>query len=189
MVVSVDQIREGGLSLDQRLSETFLTHTLADVKDTGFRPVGGAELHVTLRKTGGGVLVQGATEVAVHTPCKRCLADVPLWVPVAFTLNLIPTSRRAAHNGLTGGDDEHAERAGSFDLDQVDEEVFDGKTIDLDPIVREQVLLALPMQAVCREDCQGLCGMCGQNLNEGSCDCASERVDPRLASLKNIKLN
>jgi uncharacterized protein len=189
MVVSVDQIREGGLSLDQPLSETFLTHTLADVKDTGFRPAGAAELHATLRKTGSGVLVQGATEVAVLTPCKRCLADVLLRLPVTFTLNLVPASKLAAQGGAVGGDDEHAERAGSFDLGRADEDVFDGRTIDLDPIVREQVLLALPMQAVCREDCQGLCGMCGQNLNEGTCECASERVDPRLASLKNIKLN
>lgn len=189
MVVSVDQIREGGLSLDQRLSETFLTHTLADVKDTGFRPLGAAELHVTLRKTGSGVLVQGATEVAVRTPCKRCLADVPLAVPISFTLNLVPASRPATQSGAAAGDEEHGERGGSFDPGRVDEEVFNGKTIDLDPIVREQVLLALPMQAVCRENCQGLCGMCGQNLNESTCSCASERVDPRLAGLKNIKLN
>ena len=189
MVVSVDQIREGGLSLDQQLSETFLTHTLADVKDTGFRPVGAAQLHVTLRKTASGVLVQGASEVTVHTACKRCLADVPLRLPVSFLLNLVPASSLTAGGEAAEGDEEKTEHAGSFDLERADEEVFDGKTIDLDPIVREQVLLALPMHAVCREDCQGLCGMCGQNLNEGSCDCASQRVDPRLASLKDFKLN
>jgi uncharacterized protein len=189
MVVSVDQIREGGLSLDQQLSETFLTHTLADVKDTGFRPVGAAHLHVTLRKTGSGVLVRGVTEVTVHTACKRCLADVPLQLQVSFTLNLVPAFALAMADGAAEGDDEKSEHGGSFDLERADEEVFDGKTIDLDPIVREQVLLALPMHAVCREDCQGLCGMCGQNLNEGSCDCASQRVDPRLAGLKDFKLN
>ena len=188
MVVTVDQIREGGLSLDETLSESFLTHALAEVKDTGFRPDGPALLHVKLQKTGSGVLLRGSTEVGVQTPCRRCLADVHLRVPVSFTLNLVSQAALAGDDE-DRGDDEQVERAGSFDLERADEELFDGKTIDLDPLVREQVLLALPMHAVCREDCKGLCGSCGQNLNEGQCGCATTQVDPRLAALKNIKLN
>jgi uncharacterized protein len=188
MVVTVDQIREGGLSLDDTLSESFLTHALAEVKDTGYRPDGPAVLHVKLQKTGSGVLLRGSTEVAVRTPCRRCLADVHLRVPVSFTLNLV--SRAALSDGdEAGAEDEQSVRGGTFDLERADEELFDGKTIDLDPLVREQVLLALPMQAACREDCKGLCGSCGQNLNEGECGCARTQVDPRLAALKNIKLN
>lgn len=188
MVVTVDQIREGGLSLDETLSESFLMHALAEVKDTGFRPDGPATLHLRLQKTASGVLLRGSTEVAVHTPCRRCLADVHLEVPVSFTLNLVAPVARA-HGKGQDGDDPRTERAGSFDLERADEELFDGKTIDLDPLVREQVLLALPMHASCREDCKGLCGSCGQNLNEGQCGCVTNRVDPRLAQLKNVKLN
>jgi uncharacterized protein len=188
MVVSVDQIREGGLSLDEPLSEAFLTHALVDVKDTGFRPQSGATLHVQLRKTASGVVVQGNTEVAVQSPCRRCLGEVPIRVPVSFTLHLVaaPTLRDATSGK---GEDEQAEREGSFDLTRSDEELFDGRKIDLDPLVREQVLLALPMHALCSEDCQGLCGRCGQNLNEARCACQIESVDPRLEGLKNIKLN
>jgi len=189
MVVTVDQIREGGLFLNETLSESFLTHALADVKDTGFRPDGPALLHVKLQKTGSGVLLRGSTEVTVHAPCRRCLADVHLKIPVSFVLNLVPKASLAAGDDEEGAEDDQSERAGSFDLDRADEEPFDGKHIDLDPLVREQVLLALPMHAVCREDCKGLCGSCGQNLNEGQCACAAEQVDPRLAALKNIKLN
>ncbi|HEY1908093.1 MAG TPA: DUF177 domain-containing protein [Myxococcaceae bacterium] len=187
MVVTVDQIREGGLSLDETLSESFLTHALAEVKDTGFRQDGPALLHVKLQKTGSGVLLRGSTEVPVQTPCRRCLTDVHLRVPVSFTLSLV--SQAALAGDSDHGDDEEAERGGSFPLERADEEVFDGKTIDLDPLVREQVLLALPMHAVCRDDCKGLCGQCGKNLNEGQCGCARTQVDPRLAALKNIKLN
>jgi uncharacterized protein len=93
MVVSVDQIREGGLSLDEPLSEAFLTHALVDVKDTGFRPQSGATLHVQLRKTASGVVVQGNTEVAVQSACRRCLGEVPLRVPVSFTLTRLRLSR------------------------------------------------------------------------------------------------
>src|SRR6516165_11679957 len=102
MVVTVDQIREGGLSLDETLSESFLTHALAEVKDTGFRPDGPALLRVKLQKTGSGVLLRGSTEVAVHTPCRRCLADVHLTVPVSFVLNLVPGA------SLDGADEEGA---------------------------------------------------------------------------------
>src|SRR5678815_5238296 len=168
MVVTVDQIREGGLSLDETLSESFLTHALAEVKDTGFRPDGPARLHVRLQKTGSGVLLRGSTEVEMHTPCRRCLTDVHLKIPVSFTLNLVSQAALGPLVVRTVLVLAVPERA--------DEELFDGKTIDLDPLVREQVLLALPMHAVCRDDCKGLCGTCGQNLNEGQCDCAPGQV-------------
>ena len=108
---------------------------------------------------------------------------------MSFTLNLVSRAALSDAEVEGAGDDEQVERAGSFDLERADEELFDGKTIDLEPLVREQVLLALPMHAVCREDCKGLCGTCGKNLNEGECGCAPSQVDPRLAALKNIKLN
>ena len=58
----------------------------------------------------------------------------------------------------------------------------------MDPILREQVLLALPMDALCAERCKGLCAQCGQDLNEKPCGCEQRRVDPRLEPLKNIQL-
>jgi uncharacterized protein len=121
---------------------------------------------------------------------------VTLDVPVAFSLNLVPES--LARGDDFKDDDESAmekkergqgESGGSFDFEAADQQLFNGKTIDLDPIVREQVLLALPMNAVCREDCQGLCAQCGQNLNEKKCGCETKVADPRLAPLANIKLN
>jgi uncharacterized protein len=108
---------------------------------------------------------------------------------VDFTLNLVPKAPAKGDEAAEGEDDEGAREAGSFRLDDANQESFDGKTIDLDPILREQVLLALPMHALCREDCKGLCGMCGQNLNEATCGCEPKGMDPRLAALKNIKLN
>lgn len=56
--------------------------------------------------------------------------------------------------------------------------------IDLSPLVREVAILDLPMRPLCKPDCQGLCMVCGQNLNEGDCGCEEDDIDPRLASLK-----
>ncbi len=193
MVVKIEQIQETGLKLDEPIGLEMLQEVLGGVgKDTGFRATRPSTLHASLRKVSGGVLVQGHFTAHVAAPCKRCLVNVTLELPVSFTLNLVPESLL---RGDDHGDDEEkedrgqGEMAGSFELEDTDEEVFDGKTIDLDPIVREQVLLALPMNAVCREDCKGLCAQCGQNLNEKQCGCETKVIDPRLAPLMNIKLN
>ena len=89
---------------------------------------------------------------------------------------------------VPGLDDEKAELGGSFQLEDADQDTFDGKVIDLNPIFREQLLLALPMYAVCDEACKGLCPECGSNLNKTQCDCAPKWEDPRLASLKSLLL-
>lgn len=193
MVVKIEQIQETGLKLDEPIGLELLQEVLGEAgHDTGFRATQPSTLHASLRKVSGGVLVQGNFTAHVAAPCKRCLVDVKVDLPVSFTLNMVPES-------LVRGDDlgdeddkddrNQAETGGSFELKDTDEEVFDGKTIDLDPIVREQVLLALPMNAVCREDCKGLCAQCGQNLNEKQCGCEQKVIDPRLSPLMNIKLN
>jgi uncharacterized protein len=64
---------------------------------------------------------------------------------------------------------------------------YEGDAVDLDEVVREQLLLALPSRHLCREDCQGLCQKCGANLNDGHCSCEQGEVDPRWAALANLK--
>jgi uncharacterized protein len=77
---------------------------------------------------------------------------------------------------------------GSFAPEQAEEETYSGKVIELDPIVREQILLALPAYPVCDEGCKGLCTVCGANLNERECGCDRHVPDPRWAGLKDVKL-
>ena len=188
MQVKIDEIRESGLTLNEPVELTWLQDALADTE--GFRAETPFNVELRLNKVGSGVLLKGAFTATVVAPCKRCLVDVVLALPTSFTLNLVPENL-ADQVGVDqdGEDDEKAARAGSFLLDEAEEEIFDGKVIELDPIIREQLLLALPMSAVCTEDCKGLCSACGQNLNEKHCGCETRQVDPRLAALKNIKLN
>ena len=75
-----------------------------------------------------------------------------------------------------------------FDPETVDEEGYSGKEIDLQPAVREQILLSVPPPPLCREDCKGLCPQCGKDLNEGECGCDRTVLDPRWAALKGIQL-
>jgi uncharacterized protein len=64
--------------------------------------------------------------------------------------------------------------------------VFDGEAIEVDEIVKEQILLAVPTQMLCRPDCKGICPDCGVDKNTGECACDTKNVDPRWAALKNL---
>ena len=72
--------------------------------------------------------------------------------------------------------------------DELDLSVYEGDEIDLAPLLREQIILALPTRPLCDEHCKGLCPSCGVNLNLESCRCAATAGDPRLAVLRNIKI-
>lgn len=190
MLVKIEEIKDPGLHLREKVTESFMRETLGDAgSDGSFIAEGGFDYQASLNRVGESVLLRGQFAFDVKTVCKRCLADVNLNVPVNFTLNLVPDPTHGAGSGGEGEDDEKGPLAGSFRLEEADEETFDGKTIDLDPILREQVLLALPMNVECREDCKGLCSQCGKNQNETACGCEAKRVDPRMAALKDIKLN
>jgi uncharacterized protein len=211
MLVKIEEIQEPGLELTEALKPEVFAEALKDAGD--FRLDSATPLEAQFKKVSKQVHVKGAFTAQVTAPCKRCLADVQLEVPVSFTLRMVVDKAPREHEGAVfdeaaaiaeskgagrgGGrkraqepqDDGQSEHAGSFELDEIDAEPFDGKTIDLDPIVREQVLLALPVSVLCREECKGLCTVCGTDLNVKDCGHSNlKEVDVRLAKLKDIKL-
>ncbi len=70
--------------------------------------------------------------------------------------------------------------------DVLKSEMEDEEELYLDDIVKDNIILSLPMKPLCSEDCKGICPNCGQDLNEGECDCEVENLDPRLAKLKDF---
>jgi uncharacterized protein len=81
--------------------------------------------------------------------------------------------------------------AGRDELSVTDAEAeigyYQGDGLLLEDVLREQVLLALPLKVTCREDCKGLCPECGKNLNQEQCSCSREVEDPRWAALKDVR--
>ena len=69
----------------------------------------------------------------------------------------------------------------------MDYEFFDGEEIDIDLLVVEQIVLALPFKALCSEECKGICPHCGANLNLEPCQCAGKQADSPFATLQAIK--
>jgi uncharacterized protein len=130
---------------------------------------------VTFMRTSDGVLVTGVLHTEVEISCDRCLE--PFVVPVSISLE---ESFLATVDILTGMPvelEEGADRAVLIDSQH---------TLDLTEVVRQDILVALPMHPVCSPDCRGLCPECGKNLNEGPCDCQPAPVDLRWEALRDL---
>src|SRR5262245_10327832 len=95
MLVKIEEIDEDGLVLDEPVSERLLSDALTLGKDTGFRADRPAPLKASFRKVSGGVLLTGDLAAHLTAPCKRCLKDVAVDLPVHFILNLVPEPDRA----------------------------------------------------------------------------------------------
>ncbi len=119
--------------------------------------------------------VRGAVNAEVLVDCTRCLVPVARKFEILFDDIFVDPS------------DEPADTEVILDTDALDESIaIDGK-IDLAEVVREQIILALPDQVYCRDDCKGLCPKCGSNRNLIDCRCIEEEIDPRWSALKNLK--
>jgi len=127
-----------------------------------------------VRLAGPEVFVNGHIDTRAQVECDRCLQPVQLPVSADFALEYIPGSAY-----------ESSETAELTDA-QMSISVFDGDVIDVDEIVKEQILLAVPTRMLCREDCKGICPECGIDRNTGECTCDTDNIDPRWAALKNL---
>ncbi|MGI9107050.1 MAG: YceD family protein [Pyrinomonadaceae bacterium] len=118
------------------------------------------------------VRLQGTITTAVEVCCDRCAAPVVVRVNTDFDVTYIPAELEAA-----------PEEATELQADDLSFAVYEGDGLDLDELVREQVLLALPTRQLCREDCRGLCLTCSADLNTQICRCEQPGGDPRWAVL------
>jgi len=119
--------------------------------------------------------LSGAVEGDVSIDCTRCLEPIERHLMLPFRAIFVDPG------------DEEVKADVEISDEALDESIVAGGRIDLAEVVREQVLLAMPEQAFCREGCRGLCPKCGSNLNLIDCKCADDEIDPRWAALKNLK--
>jgi len=117
----------------------------------------------------------GSFSTEVENPCARCLEPVHNALSEKFDLLYRPL-----------GVDARSEEAS---ISQAETEIgyYQGEGLLLEDVLKEQVLLALPVKQVCRADCKGLCPHCGKNLNEESCGCVASMPDPRWSALEDIR--
>lgn len=144
-------------------------------KEFGLPYTVGQPLTAVVRITpqGEGCLVKGKLTGSVILPCSRCVEDFEQEVDAPFTL--------------------FEQVSSTEDKDAPPEEtllrsVGDGLELDIDGLLWEQFVLAMPQRALCSRECKGLCPSCGGNMNQEACECGAEAGDPRMAVFRNMKV-
>ena len=124
-----------------------------------------------ISNVGGAVLeFEGTVDTKITMECGRCMK------PVEVPLNIVIQQRFAKDQ--------------ASNVETLDQDDFllpiENDRIDLDETILHEVQLGVPMKVLCKEDCKGLCPICGQDLNEGQCDCEEDNTDPRWEALKGL---
>jgi uncharacterized protein len=150
-----------------------------DFSDSPLRQVtplnarGSAEL---LGNTLGEIRVTGHLSVTMEADCDRCLEVARFPIAVGFDLFYRPSDTLYA-------------AAEEVQIDEGETEIafYEGAGLQLKDVLREHVLLSMPMQRVCGDQCQGICPECGQNRNQVACGCEVKKMDDRWSALKNLR--
>jgi uncharacterized protein len=146
-----------------------------NLDDENFRLKNDAEIIGKLEVLETKVNLSGKIKTELETECSRCLSPINSTLDFSFKVGFV--TEDVYQNELeTELDDEDLELS-----------IYDGEKIDLNELAQEQILLNLPTQVLCKNDCKGLCPKCGVNLNEKTCDCQTKEIDPRWANLKNLR--
>ena len=175
MIIRLKDILRGPRHLDFTLAPDWWTGTV-DENDQIVGFDGALHVEMTITKETNKLAVTGRLMGKLRLRCDRCLGLYGHGLHSEFRLFLThPPSDQAESD---------------IELSQEDMSLrfISGDDIDIDDIIREQVYLSLPLKSLCREDCHGLCTVCGTNLNEGTCHCRGEKGHPAFLKLEKLEL-
>jgi uncharacterized protein len=180
--IIIEDIPEEGMEVEATESDAWLADAVKDAlagsSDGGFT----ARLRVGLARTDGNVNVDGDIDLVSHQTCDRCAGEFEKAEAVHVHTVLAPKYESERQRRLEE----------ELEVELVEEDVefsfYEGDRFDLAEVIREQIVLAQPMQRLCRPDCKGLCQNCGKNLNEGPCDCHVEARPNSFAALEGVRI-
>ena len=174
MKLNVHEIEEAAKEIEYEESTEALNALLIHGAVCDFEFPSPAEVRVTYYRAGQELFFQGQIAGHVVGHCARCLEDYAFEMAKDFSVVLVPKQAIPEETQL--------------DAEDLDLGFYEGDQVDLSPLVREQIILALPTRPLCRDACKGLCPQCGVDLNMQTCGCATVSGDPRLAVLKTLKV-
>lgn len=171
-IVDIKELKRGPLKLEGHFGPGEV-----DFSKDGFVQTTPMNWRAVAERAGTEIRVAGSLDTTVDLACSRCLE--PARVPIERAFDLFFLEREE----MKFDEDEEIE------LSEEDTRTafFTGSELPIADILREQVLLALPMKALCRSDCQGLCPKCGANRNNDSCSCKRDTFEPSLEALAELK--
>ena len=114
------------------------------------------------------IFIRGSVDVTLSIPCGRCLEEVP--TRICFDID----KKLSIEDGVLADDE----------MEETDYLI--GFELDVDKLVYAEILVNWPMKVLCKEDCEGICKVCGMNLNKGDCGCQRTELDPRMAAIQDI---
>ena len=158
---------------ERRIDETLPAGSI-ELELPNARVISDVAFEGELSKSAASTTLKGTLTGIVEINCDRCLEPQQRPMDVELDLEFVPERSFGAAPNLEL-------QAGDLKVDAIPDD-----HIDTAAIAREQILLDIPQQFFCREDCQGLCQKCGTNLNETDCGCSETEIDPRWAALKNL---
>jgi len=172
MLLSVWELEQGEVAFD----ETFAPGQ-TDLSGTNFRQIKQLRIigRATLLPGTGEIRVRGRVSGQLEAKCDRCLETVPYVLDREFDLFYRSGAMQPEHSDA--------------ELDEAEADVgyYAGQGLETADVLREQVLLWLPMQWVCSETCSGICPVCGINRNREKCNCRPEGADDRWEALRNFR--
>ena len=171
MIYNVAQLLKSPVGADNR-AEIEGTVSLNSDDAAVIEPIIG---EVRLQHMNQGILAAGECDTTVQLQCVRCLENYEMPLHMEFSDVYLPTIDVVTGRSLPHSDDDDA-----FPID-------DHHHLDLSDGIRQGIILALPMQPLCREDCAGLCSVCGNNRNVKPCTCEAQ-ADARWIALAALSL-
>ena len=171
MRIELDKLEEQG----GKFTQVYEAHELP-LDEPDIRLVEPAEVSGRIQRDGKEVELRGRLHTKLEVVCGRCLKPVELPLATEFKERFVRAVSWAA-------EEQHQLQAEDLDL-----AVFDGEGIELDDLVREELLLAVPVNVLCQEDCRGLCPNCGIDRNLNDCQCQSNEIDSRWEKLKELQM-
>ena len=171
MRIEVEKLNEAGAPFTAVYAPDEL-----QLEDELTRLVSEAKLSGRASKWREQVRLRGTIDASVEVRCDRCVTPVIAPVNAEFDVTYVPAEVLTTDAEAT-----------ELQEDDLTFATYEGDTLDIEELAREQLLLALPTRHLCREDCKGLCLTCGEDLNTQSCHCEQQETDPRWAALAALK--
>ncbi|HUL73580.1 MAG TPA: DUF177 domain-containing protein [Vicinamibacterales bacterium] len=170
MLLDLSRLRGGVETLARRYEPSAF-----NLAQEEFRLAAPVELTGEVRKDAQKVRLTGRIRTTLECDCGRCLEPFAVPIDANVDVLLLPASENS-------GDAEQ-----EVSEDDLGVSYYKDDVLDLGELMREQFYLALPMKPLCREDCKGLCPVCGINRNRETCTCDATWVDPRMEALKRFR--
>jgi uncharacterized protein len=176
MKIPVDEITESAheITFAERLDELNELYKKGEFRDFGFPPF--LEVALAYYRSGQEIFFKGILSGTLEAFCSRCLSSYSFLLDKDFDFVLVPDPNKAAR------------KTEELKREDLGLSYYSTEEINLTPLIREQVMLALPTRPLCRESCRGLCGGCGVNLNHETCNCVASTADPRMAIFRTLKV-